>query len=448
MKLTTFVAALLLGTLTAQPAAAHFLFTRILPPAEGGRAVEVYFSELAEAGDVRFISKIAHAQLWVQKSPGQFEPLVVRQARDRLRAHLPASGSLMVVGKCDYGVLAREMPFLLRHFPKAIAGQPAELNRLTPHGKLPLEIVAIIQSDGLRLGVLLDGKPMPRAELVTVDSRLANTKLPADDKGEVLWKPSPGAYSVYVRNTRKESGEYRGQKYAEIRDFATLAFTWPLERHDADPKAVALFEEAIAARAEWRDFPGFSAKIHGTFAGRPFAGTVTVDVNGKASFTDNDPSHQETVVDWIEEQLASIAMHRLVKPGKERQKPILRFAETAGEHPFGPLLIFDGGTFASSYRVKDRQITVVNRNLGKETMTITVLDNDVNKEGKSLPRTYQVQYWDAKTGQPRRTETFQNRWQRVGAWDLPALNQVTTADETGLTVRGFTLTAHVLLNKK
>ncbi|HWY87580.1 MAG TPA: DUF3386 family protein, partial [Gemmataceae bacterium] len=239
------------------------------------------------------------------------------------------------------------------------------------------------------------------------------------------------------------------QKYEEIREFATLAFTWPLERKDADPKAVALFEEALAARAEWRDFPGFEAKIAGNVAGRRFAGTVTIDGKGQVAFADNDPSHQETVVDWVEAQLGSIVLHRLAKPqAPDRPRPVLRFAEGAGEHLFGPLLIFDGGKFASSYRVKDRQIMVVNRNMGKENMTITVLDNDLNKEGEYLPRTYQVQYWDAKTGKLARTETFQNRWQRVGTWDLPALNQVATASDAGVVVRSFTLADHVLLRKK
>jgi hypothetical protein len=450
MKRVDIMFAVLLLAMPAQPARAHFLFARILPPAEGGRAVEVYFSELAEAGDARFTEKIAHTQLWLQQVPGKFEPLLVRKTPDRLRAHLPASGSLMVVGSCQYGVLARpnQTPFLLRYFPKAIAGQPAEVNRLTPYAKVPLEIVASIHGGELRLAALLDGKPLANAEFITVDAQLANTKLTSDEKGQAVWKPYPGVFSIYVRNTRKESGEVGGQKYAEIREFATLALTWPLERKDADPKAVALFEDALAARAQWRDFTGFEAKITGTIAGRRFAGTVAIDSQGKVIFSDNDPSHQEAVGDWVEEQLGSIVQHRLARPpAPDRPKPVLRFAAGAGEHPFGPLLIFDGGTFASSYRVKDRQITVVNRNLGKETMTITVLDNDLNKEDKFLPRTYQVQYWDAKTGQPRRTETFQNRWRRVGAWDLPTLNQVTTAGEAGLTVRSFTLSEHVLFKK-
>src|SRR5688572_16233853 len=88
-------------------AEAHFLFVRITPHAEGGRAAEVYFSELAEAGDPRYIPKVAHTQLWMQRTPGTFEPLKVLKAADRLRAWLPETGSTIVAGECRYGVLAR-----------------------------------------------------------------------------------------------------------------------------------------------------------------------------------------------------------------------------------------------------------------------------------------------------------------------------------------------------
>src|SRR5690349_23855929 len=101
-------------TLSVAPACAHFLFVRILPPAEGGRFAEVYFSELAEAGDPRFIDKIAATNLWLQQTPGRFEPLKIVKTTDRLRAHLPTTGSLGVSGSCTYGVLERKTAFLLR----------------------------------------------------------------------------------------------------------------------------------------------------------------------------------------------------------------------------------------------------------------------------------------------------------------------------------------------
>ena len=68
--------------------------------------------------------------------------------------------------------------------------------------------------------------------------------------------------------------------------------------------------------------------------------------------------------------------------------------------------------------------------------------------GRFLPRDYAVQYWQAGTGRLLRTETVQDRWRRVGPWDLPAANAVTTATDAGLSVRSFTLAEHQLLRGK
>jgi Protein of unknown function (DUF3386)/Domain of unknown function (DUF4198) len=447
-----FIRRLLLGAfllcVIVAPAQAHFLFVRIQPPAEGGRAAEVYFSELAEAGDARYVEKIAHTQLWLQTTPGKFEPLKVHTGHDRLRAWLPYSGTMVVVGECKYGVLARpnQTPFLLRHFPKAMAGNPAELNAMKPYGKFPLEIVATVEGDTLRFTVLRDGKPLPKAEFTTVDANLKNEKFTADADGKATWKPpSTGHYAVYTRDTRKENGEADGKKYDEIRDFATLAFAWPLERKDADAPAVATFEEAIAARAGWKDFPGFKANISGNLNGRRFDGTVSINAKGEVIFSDNDPNREESVSGWVQDQLESIVLHRMVRPtSPDRPKPVLRFGEDRNDHPLGRLLIFDHGQFASSYRVKDRQIVVVNRKMGKENMTITIQENEKNAEGHFLPRSYMVQYWNAATGNLSRSESFLDRFVRVGSFDLPASRTITTATPTGLSVKTFTMSKHEL----
>ena len=81
-------------------------------------------------------------------------------------------------------------------------------------------------------------------------------------------------------------------------------------------------------------------------------------------------------------------------------------------------------------------------------MTITILENEKTAEGSFLPHSYVVQYWDAGTERLLRTETVQDTWQRVGAWDLPVLHTVTTATDTGLSVRQFTLSKHVVLGEK
>jgi len=428
-------------------AQAHFLFIRIGPAAEAGRAAEVFFSEIATAGDPMFIDKIAHTKLWQQAKPGEFTPLTVRKGADRLRAALPADGSVVVVGECQYGVIAREKqtPFLLRYFPKSVAGAAESLNQMQARPGSPFEIMATFTDEQITFVVLRDGKPLPGAVLTTVDTNLANEELSAGADGRAVWKPaSPGAYAAYTRFVTKQAGSVENKKYEEIREFATIAFDWPLVRRGPDADAVAMFEETIATRASWRNFPGFTAKVAGEVDGRPFDGRVTISGNGTVEF-----ATQETAAEsWVSEQLESIVMHRRASDSStspNRPKPVLRFADDRADHPLGRLLTFDGGSFASSYRVKDKQIVVVNRHVGPYYMTITVLDNDQNAEGKFLPRSYTVQYWDAGSGELKRTETVQDRWQRFGSWDLPVSHQMTIASESGLAVRSMVLSGHELI---
>ena len=417
----------------------HFLFIRIGEHAEAGRAVEVFFSEKAEAGDPRFIGKVSGTQLWMQRDPGKFFPLKSYLGTDRLRAYLPADLSVSVTGYCEYGVLEREVPFLLRYYPKAIAGSIADVNAFMPNDNSTLEIVPTVSSDSISLVLLDHGKPVPDVVFTTIDDYLNNVELKANREGQVTWKPTgSGYYCVYTKVVRQNAGELAGKKYQEIREFATLAFGWPLERTDGDPEAIELFEKAISTRASWVDFPGFSADIDGTHDGRSFSGSVQIAKDGAVELKIDQPVAE----DWVNEQLKSLVTHRM--ESSRRSPPVLRFADQDVHNPLGRLLTFVGGRFASSYRVKDNQLKVVNRNLGTENMTITVLENDKTLEGKYLPHLYNVQYWNAVNGSLQKTETFENRWERIGKFDLPALNTLLTSSATGLGVRGFRLTNHSL----
>ena len=437
-----FAALTLLGS--AGLAQAHFLFVRIQPPAEGGRFSEVYFSDVANAGDVRFIDKIAHTKLWLQAKPGSFEPLTVHKAADRLRALVPASGSIGVVGECTYGVLgrAKQPSFLLRHYPKAVAGRPDDVALLAPKSEIPFEIGLRPEGKGVELTALRQGKPIANAKFIAVAANLDNHTFSADAQGKARWQPpSSGVFAVYTNQTLNEPGTYEGKKYDEIREFTTIAFTWPLEANGADAEAVKLFQEATAARASWKSFPGFSADVSASVDGRTWKGTATIGAKGDVELAMED----EVATPWVQEQLESLVLHRIARG--EGKPPVLRFADDDKKHPLGRLLTFDGGQFASSYRVKDRQIMVVNRQMGKRNMTITVLDNDKNAEGQFLPRSYTVQYWDAAAGQLQRTEAIQNRWTRVGSWDLPSQLTTITSSSSGQSVKTMSLTNHRLLGK-
>jgi hypothetical protein len=423
-----------------EAAHAHFLFIRILPAAEAGRFAEVYFSDQADAGDARFIDKIAATKLWAQTKPGLFAALEAHKTPDRLRAAVPANGSVAVVGECTYGVLGQaKKPFLLRHYPKAVAGRPDDINAFQPKPEIPFEIQLRQHDGGLEFVALRNSKPIPDAKFIGIGVDLKDHKFSADAQGRATWKPSAsGYYAVYTSQTLKEKGVHQGEKYDEIREFTTIAFPWPLEAKGADPKAVALFQEALAAHASWSDFPGFVAEVKANADGRAWKGMATVSAQGDVALTTED----DVVAPWVKEQLESMAMHRIARPSEKA--PVLRFADSNVDHVLGRLLVFEGGSFASSYRVKDRQIMVVNRALGKVNMTITILDNDINTDKKFLPRSYTVQYWNAATGQLQRTETIQNRWTRVGAWDLPTQLTVLTASAAGQGVKSMTLSQHRL----
>lgn len=425
-------------------AEAHFLFICITPPAEGGRAAEVFFSEQATAGDPRFIQKIAHTELWRQTSPGKFEPLDVRTAGDRLHAHLPSAGSAAVIGFCEYGVLARpnEPPFLLHYYPKAMSGKPDDLNRLKRRPEASLEIMATVNSDSVSLIALADGRALPNAVFHITDSDLTDEEITADADGLARWSPGKhGRWSIYVKHVLPTAGDKDGSHYEEVRQFATLALTWPLVPAEPDAAAVELFEDAIAARAQWHGFPGFTAKIAGSVAGRSFSGNVTVAADGSVTLTTDDEATHE----WVEEQLSSIAMHRAASGRQSGKRPRLWFGDDENDaHPLGRLLVFDGGDFASSYRVTDRQITVVNRAMGRQNMTITVLDNQQTAAGTFLPRSYTVQYWDDATGRLLRSEAIEDRWTKVGQFDLPRTHTVTASSDAGQSVRSFTLSEHAL----
>ena len=449
LALIAFVLAL------ATQARAHFLFVKIKPFAESGQSAEVYFSEQAEAGDPKFIDKIANTELWLRTSPDSNKvPLRLHsiKAADRLRAPLPLSpsGILSVFGVCEYGVLARpkQTPFLLRYYPKAVAGKPEELNQIQrvggafAKGAMPvlLEIMPTFESNHVRLVAYRLNTPIPNTLFSIVDSDLTTTELPAGPDGAALWTPpAPGSYSIYIKDVLKTPGEYQGKPYDEIRQFATLALTWPLDRHDADPDAVSLFKKALSARAAWPSFPGFSAQVSGTLDGRPYAGKVSVTPQGSVEAQVDDP----VAAPWIKDQLSSIVMHRI--PDSHPTEPILRFADADDSHPLGRLLTFQGGRFASSYRIKNGQISVVNRHIGDQNMTITVLDNTPTIEAKSLPHTYLVHYWNAAAGTLNRVESVQEQWSRVGPLDLPTLHNVSTTSSSGLTVRSLELSNHKLL---
>ena len=121
---------------------------------------------------------------------------------------------------------------------------------------------------------------------------------------------------------------------------------------------------------------------------------------------------------------------------------MLRFADDDDDHPLGRLLTFQGGRFASSYRVKDGQITRVNRHMGRRNMTITVLDNDANADGQ-VPAAELPGPVLGRRHRRRSTGSRPSRRRgRASARGTSRRHTVTVSSDAGLSVRVVTLSGH------
>lgn len=181
----------------------------------------------------------------------------------------------------------------------------------------------------------------------------------------------------------------------------------------ANAAATKLLSDARAARVLYHDFPGFSADIAVNLDGKVTRGQVEVSDKGNVTLKLEDAAAQT----WAKHTLASIVGHRL-SGGPDEETPCA-FADDDAHHPLGRAIRVLNDEFHSSYRIRDRQVIVVNRSVPGSRFTITVMDNVRTKENKILPSCFVVNTWDTKTDALTSSEMHRQTWQRIGAFDLP-----------------------------
>jgi hypothetical protein len=208
----------------------------------------------------------------------------------------------------------------------------------------------------------------------------------------------------------------------------------------ANPAATKLLAEARAARAVYHDFPGFTADIAVNLDGKVTRGHVEVSNKGKVTLKLNNPDAEK----WAKGTLASNIAHRMDSGSSEGDTPCA-FADEDEHHPLGRAIRVLNDEFHSSYRIRDRQIIVVNRHMKDSRFTITMLKN-IEKDGKFLPASYVVNTWDAKSDKLTSSEAFHQSWQHVGAYDLPKETLTVKATNGKLESRSLQL-ANIHLQK-
>lgn len=235
---------------------------------------------------------------------------------------------------------------------------------------------------------------------------------------------------------QKLPGERDGKKYDEVRNWSTLTFELPpcdehadsatknaatvktstatatADSSPGDPAAIELLRKVRDGRAVWEHFPGFAADISVSIDGKTETGSLSVDDSSSATVKLND----EKLREWAEEQASTLVQHRLPAEFSD-EKPT--FADHEESHPLGRLIQLGDSDYSSVYRIRDNMVMEVNRHAGPVRFTISVLETQLNSEGKYLPRVFGMTTWDEKTGEVKSSSTYLNTWKRVSNFDLP-----------------------------
>lgn len=461
----------------AAPGRGHFIW--LVPGDSGAKkpSARVIFSDGLKHYDPDLLKNIRHIHLFTRGTGAKGTAVKYTEQKEQMIVELPEGRPQEIIGLCRYGVVKRgkDEPFLLNYYAKTFLGIGRPETPLKgfidrPWDRLPLEVVLVLGAKGggpARARVLWQGKPLSGAEVVLYPPNKDEVERKTDAQGYVKLEPpgGPGLYGIRARHIGKTPGKFDGKKYETVRYYSTLTFRVktgaakkPMSnsgkslraavatalvlalpaagKPPADPAATKLLADARAARATWHNFPGFTADVAVNVNGTIARGTATVSPKGKLTLK-LDGADAPTLK-WAQRTLGSIIGHRL--DGGAGPDTPCAFADDVTDHPLGRAIRVLNDEFHSSYRIRDRQVIVVNRAMRDARFTITVLENRVNAEKKFLPACFVVNTWDKKTDALTASEAHHQTWQRVGGFDLPHTTTVVKAGSGKQGARSITLT--------
>jgi hypothetical protein len=176
--------------------------------------------------------------------------------------------------------------------------------------------------------------------------------------------------------------------------------------HADEPTAESLLRTSHDARALWHGLPGFSADISVSTNGVVAEGRMIVTADGKLQLEDLGSEHFQ----WAVRRLQSLVDHRMPQEARDHD---VSFADDVTTHPLGRLIRIDGDRWHSLYRIAGDVITEVHRTMDTTRFSITVTEVQRNAEGKHLPKTYSVSWWNVDSGALTACEVVRNEWVRV-----------------------------------
>ncbi len=442
----------LIGSLAVSASVqAHFLWLDLRGGADKSQA-RLYFSEEPEPGEPHLIAKAAKTKVWLRGADGKSTSVSLAAAEGdeaALVASCNAAGASLE-GHWDYGVFAHgPAPTLLHYYAKGLGSDWTDSAATARAEKLKLDIVPTLEGSKLAVQVLFEGQPVADAEVQFVDPDGKHHELKADREGRASVTASPGAWGVLTSKVEADKGgEREGKKFDNTSHYATLTLDVPgtvltaEKTPGTDSSAHDALVRAREGRAIWYEFPGFTANINVISGDESLAGTIEIDADGVVSVE----LPQGKLADWVEEQLNSMVQHRM--PDGEVSQGDITFVEEKIPHPLGRKIDLGDDSSESVYRIKDDVILEVNRSAGPTMrFTISVLEIERNKENKYLPRSFTMNFFDAKSGDLRTSLAYFNSWQRVGSFDLPKQIIEIDAHKGGATAKQLDFTNCKLLSK-
>jgi hypothetical protein len=428
----------------ARPAMAHFLWLQTDNESKPAK-VQLWFSETTVPGEATILDKVSQTKVWIPQADGSQQAIKLeKQVNGDVGGWTAAIAEepSAIEATCDYGVITRGETFLLQYHARHLGAKGFDAAAKSPAGKpLPLDVATRRDGNALVFEVRFEGKPAADAQFIAITPNNEERELKVNADGIArLEDAAPGDYAVRAREELKTSGERDGKKYDLVRHYTTVTFRLPgnaaaqasapkshtvpvattATPETSGPTAAELLQKAREARAVWENFPGFKADVEARIDGKVEHGTISVDNEGTTAVSFND----EKIKSWAEQQAGSLVQHRLPS-GFGEEKP--EYADEDTNHPLGRLVKIGDAGFGSVYRIRDNQVTEVNRSAGPMKFTISVLESEKNSDGKYLPRVFSITNWDGKSGDIKSSSAVINTWTQVGKFDLPAhILEVTT----------------------
>ena len=195
------------------------------------------------------------------------------------------------------------------------------------------------------------------------------------------------------------------------------------ERTAADAAAATeLLQQARDNREVLSEtFPGFRSRLTVRVDGKVHYGTCSFRLPGNLQVTMQGTEDLPDVTATIR----SMLMHRVPSTRMSAQEASFGAAD---ENPLGRELLLSD-RYGSVYRIRDRQITQVDRRLADTRFVLTVLETRTTASGTYLPRHVFAVRLDPDTGSLLEAWAYISEFQRVGGEYLPKSRQVIRTDQ-------------------